>query len=213
MDDPPTFSRFCAAVYRLWSDNATTAPTALNGSFGIDTAITHALRHSNIWSAAACHSGDMGFELCYLPNNAGGPARPRRVRKLSVPAGSGRHRSEGLKTSQAFQRFRPSGAPTHLHAKPDVIEEPVSDPSQSAKVRKPRVLPILPPALIRQQTVDAPATPEPARAPRRSLDCLDRRSGKIYWHSEFGESDGECAAAGRPYRHRGARRLSDRVVR
>jgi transposase len=60
---------------------------------------------------------------------------------------------------------------------------------------------------------DAPATPEPARAPRRSLDCLDRRSGKIYWYSEFGESDGECAAAGRPYRHRGARRLSDRVVR
>jgi poly(3-hydroxybutyrate) depolymerase len=31
-------------------------------------AITHALRHSNIWAAAACHSGDMGFELCYLPD-------------------------------------------------------------------------------------------------------------------------------------------------
>jgi hypothetical protein len=27
-------------------------------------AITHALRHSDIWAAAACHSGDMGFELC-----------------------------------------------------------------------------------------------------------------------------------------------------
>ena len=26
------------------------------------------LRHSDIWSAAACHSGDMGFELCYLPD-------------------------------------------------------------------------------------------------------------------------------------------------
>jgi hypothetical protein len=25
-------------------------------------------RHSDIWSAAACHSGDMGFELCYLPD-------------------------------------------------------------------------------------------------------------------------------------------------
>src|ERR1700680_1928632 len=37
-------------------------------SAGGDGAITHALRHSDIWSAAACHSGDMGFELCYLPD-------------------------------------------------------------------------------------------------------------------------------------------------
>jgi hypothetical protein len=41
----------------------TTAPTALNGSFGVDTAIPHALRHSDIWAAAACHSGDMDFEF------------------------------------------------------------------------------------------------------------------------------------------------------
>jgi len=34
-----------------------------SGGYG---AITHALRHSDIWSAVACHSGDMGFELCYL---------------------------------------------------------------------------------------------------------------------------------------------------
>src|SRR5262252_9256690 len=38
-----------------------------SGGYG---AITHALRHSDIWSAAACHSGDMGFELCYLPDMA-----------------------------------------------------------------------------------------------------------------------------------------------
>jgi S-formylglutathione hydrolase FrmB len=36
-----------------------------SGGYG---AITHALRHSDIWSATACHSGDMGFELCYLPD-------------------------------------------------------------------------------------------------------------------------------------------------
>jgi S-formylglutathione hydrolase FrmB len=36
-----------------------------SGGYG---AIMHALRHSGIWSAAACHSGDMGFELCYLPD-------------------------------------------------------------------------------------------------------------------------------------------------
>ena len=34
-----------------------------SGGYG---AITYALRHSDIWSAAACHSGDMGLELCYL---------------------------------------------------------------------------------------------------------------------------------------------------
>jgi poly(3-hydroxybutyrate) depolymerase len=36
-----------------------------SGGYG---AITHALRHSDIWAAAACHSGDVGFELCYLPD-------------------------------------------------------------------------------------------------------------------------------------------------
>jgi S-formylglutathione hydrolase FrmB len=36
-----------------------------SGGYG---AIIHALRHSDIWAAAACHSGDMGFELCYLPD-------------------------------------------------------------------------------------------------------------------------------------------------
>src|SRR6195256_1276116 len=36
-----------------------------SGGYGT---LTHALRHSDIWSAAACHSGDMGFELCYLPD-------------------------------------------------------------------------------------------------------------------------------------------------
>jgi S-formylglutathione hydrolase FrmB len=36
-----------------------------SGGYG---AITHALRHSDVWAAAACHSGDMGFEICYLPD-------------------------------------------------------------------------------------------------------------------------------------------------
>jgi len=33
-----------------------------SGGYG---AIVHALTHSDFWAAAACHSGDMGFELCY----------------------------------------------------------------------------------------------------------------------------------------------------
>jgi S-formylglutathione hydrolase FrmB len=36
-----------------------------SGGYG---SIMHGLRHSDVWSAAACHSGDMGFELCYLPD-------------------------------------------------------------------------------------------------------------------------------------------------
>jgi S-formylglutathione hydrolase FrmB len=36
-----------------------------SGGYG---AIMHGLRHSDLWSAVACHSGDMAFELCYLPD-------------------------------------------------------------------------------------------------------------------------------------------------
>jgi hypothetical protein len=61
--------------------------TGRRGVFGKNSggyAITHALRHSDIWAAAACHSGDMGFELCYLPDV------PAVLRALAVP----RSRSE-----------------------------------------------------------------------------------------------------------------------
>jgi enterochelin esterase-like enzyme len=34
-----------------------------SGGYG---AIVHGMRHADFWSAAACHSGDMAFELCYL---------------------------------------------------------------------------------------------------------------------------------------------------
>lgn len=33
-----------------------------SGGYG---AIYHALKHGDFWAGAACHSGDMGFELCY----------------------------------------------------------------------------------------------------------------------------------------------------
>ncbi len=36
-----------------------------SGGYG---AIVHALLHPDFWSAAACHSGDMGFEIGYLPD-------------------------------------------------------------------------------------------------------------------------------------------------
>ncbi|MEJ8476006.1 alpha/beta hydrolase [Roseibium algae] len=35
-----------------------------SGGYG---SLVHAMLHADVWSAAACHSGDMAFELCYLP--------------------------------------------------------------------------------------------------------------------------------------------------
>src|SRR3954470_22604257 len=51
-----------------------------SGGYG---AITHALRHSDIWAAAACHSGDTGFEICYLPD------MPSVLRALAGAGNSG----------------------------------------------------------------------------------------------------------------------------
>ena len=50
-----------------------------SGGYG---AIAHALLHPDFWSAAACHSGDMGFELCYLGEF------PRLLRALAHQGGS-----------------------------------------------------------------------------------------------------------------------------
>jgi hypothetical protein len=49
--------------------------------------------------------------------------------------------------------------------KPELDVQPLPDPAQSIKAHKPRVLPVLPPAPIRQETVNASATPEPATVP------------------------------------------------
>jgi enterochelin esterase-like enzyme len=45
-----------------------------SGGYG---SIAQALLHPDFWAAAASHSGDMGFELCYLPEF------PRLLRKLA----------------------------------------------------------------------------------------------------------------------------------
>src|SRR5208282_5208298 len=50
-----------------------------SGGYG---AIVHALDHPDVWSAAACHSGDMAFELCYLPD------MPDTLRALARAEGS-----------------------------------------------------------------------------------------------------------------------------
>jgi hypothetical protein len=57
---------------------------------------------------------------------------------------------------------------------PAVSEPSIFDPSQSAKPRKPRVLPALSPATIRRETVEAPAVPEQPTAPEISGKKLAR---------------------------------------
>lgn len=60
--------------------------TGRRGCFGKSSggygSIVHAMLHSDIWSAAACHSGDMAFELCYLPD------MPSALRTLARKDGS-----------------------------------------------------------------------------------------------------------------------------
>jgi S-formylglutathione hydrolase FrmB len=50
-----------------------------SGGYG---AIVHALDRPDVWAAAACHSGDMAFELCYLPD------MPDTLRALARSEGS-----------------------------------------------------------------------------------------------------------------------------
>ncbi len=50
-----------------------------SGGYG---ALVNAMRHADFWAAAACHSGDMAFELCYLPD------MPATLRALSKKDGS-----------------------------------------------------------------------------------------------------------------------------
>src|SRR6202012_2523555 len=50
-----------------------------SGGYG---SIVHALDHADVWAAAACHSGDMAFELCYLPD------MPDTLRSLARSEGS-----------------------------------------------------------------------------------------------------------------------------
>jgi poly(3-hydroxybutyrate) depolymerase len=70
-----------------------------SGGYG---ALMNAMRRPDVWSAAACHSGDMAFELCYLPD------MPIALRALARHGGS----AEGF--VHAFEDGdRPAGSDIH----------------------------------------------------------------------------------------------------
>jgi len=67
-----------------------------SGGYG---AIIHVMRHADFWAAAACHSGDMGFELCYLAD------LPKVLTELSLQHGGSierfiRHFESALKPAE-----------------------------------------------------------------------------------------------------------------
>ncbi len=67
-----------------------------------------------------------------------------------------------------------SAAEALFAPKPQITEQPVSETLQPPHSRKPRVLPILPPARLRQKTADAPAAAEQPAAPEIPVNKRSR---------------------------------------
>lgn len=86
-----------------------------SGGYG---AIVHALLHPDFWSAAACHSGDMGFELCYLSG------MPRLLRAIAKAGG----------IDKWFEGFfaNPKPADNDIHVLMDFAMAATYDPDPSA---------------------------------------------------------------------------------
>ena len=74
-------------------------------------------------------------------------------------------------------------------SKQDVTDQPFSELSQAPHPRKPRILPILPPAPIRQQTVDAPVTPEQRHAPEITV----KKRARVRTLVKYGMSPAQVA--------------------
>ena len=80
------------------------------------------------------------------------PDRPQQQNQFR-----GNDRDQSMSARQAAEAF--------FTPKAEIAEQPVSEPSQAPRSRKPRVLSILPPAPVHQKTADAPVSPEQPAAP------------------------------------------------
>jgi len=93
-----------------------------SGGYG---AIVHALLHADFWAAAACHSGDMAFELCY------GREFPSVLRALAKKGGV-----QGF--MEAFEAsVKPAGSDIHVLMTLAMAATYDPDPSQPFGVRLP----------------------------------------------------------------------------
>ncbi len=93
-----------------------------SGGYG---SIYHALKHSDFWAAAACHSGDMEFELCYARDF---PSALRAIAK----AGSIKAFMDTLEANP-----KPSGGDIHVLMTLAMAATYDPDPSQPFGVRLP----------------------------------------------------------------------------
>lgn len=94
-----------------------------SGGYG---ALAHAFLRPDIWAAAACHSGDMGFELCYLPD------MPGVLRSLA------RHGGSIERFMNAFETARKvDGKDTHVLMILCMAATYDPDPSQFLGIRLP----------------------------------------------------------------------------
>lgn len=93
-----------------------------SGGYG---AIYHALRHADFWAGAACHSGDMGFELCYARDF------PSALRALA------RHGGVQSFMAQLESNPKPSGSDIHVLMTLAMAASYDPDPSQPFGVRLP----------------------------------------------------------------------------
>lgn len=94
-----------------------------SGGYG---SIIHVMRRADTWSAAACHSGDMAFELCYLPD------MPGTLRALARHDGSVAKFMEALEANP-----KPSGDDTHALMSLAMAATYDPDPSAPFGVRLP----------------------------------------------------------------------------
>lgn len=94
-----------------------------SGGYG---SIIHAMRRADVWSAAACHSGDMGFELCYLPD------MPGVLRALAKHDGSIERFMTALETAN-----KPGDSDIHVLMDLAMAASYDPDPSQFLGIRLP----------------------------------------------------------------------------
>ncbi|WP_026872586.1 alpha/beta hydrolase [Inquilinus limosus] len=97
-----------------------------SGGFG---AIIHAMRRADVWSAAACHSGDMGFELVYLQD------MPNVLRALAKHEGSIERFVTTLETAK-----KTADADIHILMQLAMAATYDPDPSQFLGIRLPVTL-------------------------------------------------------------------------
>ncbi|ACJ00731.1 alpha/beta hydrolase [Rhodospirillum centenum] len=97
-----------------------------SGGYG---AMIHAMKRPDVWSAAACHSGDMAFDLCYLPD------MPATLRALAKHGGSVERFMQALETADKVD-----GKDTHALMILAMAASYDPDPSQPFGVRLPVTL-------------------------------------------------------------------------